>query len=123
MIHPRHDWVLVERITETVSAGGIHLPATFAGSRSAKLGAKADHWKARVVAVGPEAHDLEPGDVVLVHTWAAGEGRGLYAGVHAGEGLLFVRYGADIVCALEPDPIELEPDTAPASTMDVGTAA
>ncbi len=117
-VHPLQDWVLVERITETVSAGGIHLPATFSGSRSSKLNARPDYWRARVVALGPLARDLEPGDEVLVHTWAAEDGKGLYAGVHAGGGQVLVRWSKDILCAVERDAAEPGPESA----LELGVA-
>lgn len=102
-VQPLRDLVLVERLEghgiETVSPGGIIIPAT----TEAKAKTKADTFRARVVALGPEARDLRVGEVVLVFTWAGGDGSQLYTGVEAlGPHQFFIRPD-DIVCVYESE--------------------
>jgi chaperonin GroES len=108
---PRNDRILVERLegrgVESITAGGIIIPATT--EKRAKT--TADHFRARVVAVGPgellqngerDAIDLNPGDEVLVYSFAEdkSDGSALYTGAGGpGRNQLFVR-PRDIVCAV-----------------------
>lgn len=98
---PLRDLVLVERLTghgiERVTSGGIVLPAT----NEAKAKTKADWFRARVLAVGPQARDVRVGEDVLVYTWKGEVGRGLYTGLSAGGDKLFIA-ADDIVCAVDP---------------------
>lgn len=96
---PLRDLLLVERIVATMSPGGIHLPQTFVGRGSAKMNAKADYYRARVLAVGPDVRELAPGDEVLVHTWAGENGQGLYSGATAPGGVLIKQ--DDVIAAVE----------------------
>lgn len=89
------DLILVERIAETVTAGGIHIPQDYKARGSQKAVNKADHWRARVVAVGPKVTDplLVPGAEVQVLTWAEdadGTRRGMYTGIDGPDGMTFV---------------------------------
>lgn len=91
--------VLVERLEghgiERVTPGGIVIPAT----AERRPTTKADTYRARVLAVGPEAaRELTPGTEVIVHTWHA-SGDKLYSGVGTDYGTLVAL--EDIVCALE----------------------
>lgn len=114
-MRPLRNLVLVERLPEVghlvndkgdeVTAGGIIVPQTFkAKGPSQRLGAKRDHFRARVVAVGPDAsRDLKPEDEILVWTFAGGAGdakQGLYTGTPVPGGLL-IEYPEDVVCALD----------------------
>lgn len=106
-VHPLRDLVLVERIRETETRGGIFIPQTFgtkSGAVAAKLVAKGDHWRGRVKAVGPMVRDLKAGDEVLVYVYAddVDSSRGLFSGDRTGAGT-FVRWPEDIVCAVEPE--------------------
>jgi co-chaperonin GroES (HSP10) len=103
-VRPLRDQILVERVTghgiERVSAGGIVIPATTQG----KIQTKDDQFRARVLAMGPDAEretsgDLHVGDEVLVHTWHE-DGDRLYTGVTAmAKGQMFVKPN-DIICAV-----------------------
>lgn len=107
---PREDWIFVTRLeghgVESVSAGGIIIPATV----EASIRTKADNYRARVEAMGPEAErayagDLKPGDTVIVHAYAA-EGRGTFTGQDvlgkAARNALWIPIKPDdIVCAVE----------------------
>ena len=100
-VTPRRDLVLVETLDagrETVTAGGIILPATL----GARAQTKSDLWRGRVFAVGPKVRDVHPGDDVIVHTWADGDGSKLYSGEGIGGHRSFIRQD-DIVCAVPPD--------------------
>lgn len=108
---PRNDRILVERLegrgVESVTPGGIIIPAT----TERKARTTADQFRARVVAVGPgallengerETIDLQPGDEVLVYSFAEdkSDGSALYTGASGpGKHQLFVR-PRDIVCAV-----------------------
>lgn len=100
-IAPLRDLVLVERLSghgiERTSKGGIVLPSTL----EAKAKTKADWFRARVLAVGPEARDVRAGEDVLVYTWKGETGRGLYTGHALGAGQLLIA-AEDIVAALDP---------------------
>lgn len=83
---------------EHVTPGGIVIPAT-TGSRAKT---KSDLWRGRVLAVGPEVKEIAPGQDVIVHTWADGDGSKLYSGEGVGGHRSFIKQ-ADIVCVAEPD--------------------
>lgn len=99
-LRPLRNLVLVERITEKVSAGGIHFPEDYKARASAKAVNKADSFRARIVAVGPKVSDplIAPGAEVPILTWAEnadGTRRGLYTGIDGPDGLLFVKWPED----------------------------
>lgn len=98
---PTKDRILVERLDmgrERTTKGGIVLPATL----GAKAKTKADMWRGKVLAVGPDVRELTPGDHVLVHTWAEGDGSTLYTGVGLGAHRVLIRPD-DVICAVDPD--------------------
>jgi co-chaperonin GroES (HSP10) len=108
-VTPLRDLILVERLEghgiEHVTKGGIIIPAT----TEARAKTKGDTFRARVIAKGREApHDLYVGEVVIVFTWADGDGSKLYTGVEIGRHRLFIE-PKDIVCVVEDD----EPATIP----------
>lgn len=104
-VRPLHDQILVERLTgngiERTTPGGIVIPATSEG----KIRTKDDQFRAKVLAIGPEADrvlvgDLRVGDEVLCHTWHEDGGK-LFTGVQAmGKNEMFIRPN-DIICAVE----------------------
>jgi co-chaperonin GroES (HSP10) len=71
MIRPYGDRILIEKLDghgkETVSAGGIHLPAV--EWRQGKTKYIADTFRARVVDVGPLVAEVSAGDEVFVLTY------------------------------------------------------
>jgi co-chaperonin GroES (HSP10) len=71
MIRPYGDRILIEKLDghgkETVSAGGIHLPAV--EWRQGKTKHVADAFRARVVDVGPLVAEVSVGDEVFVLTY------------------------------------------------------
>lgn len=71
MIRPYGDRILVERLDgagkETVSAGGIVLPAV--KWERGKTKHIADWFRARVVDVGPLVAEVSAGDEIIVHTY------------------------------------------------------
>lgn len=78
MIRPYGDRILVERLdghgVETVSAGGIVLPAV--EWKRGKTKGVADTFRARVKAVGSKVDSIAAGDEVVVYTYADdGHGR------------------------------------------------
>lgn len=100
-VRPLRDLVLVQRLEghgiERVTPGGIVIPAAC----EAKAKTKNDYFRARVIAKGPKAPpELEVGEDVLVHTWAGGDGTGLYTGAltSVGNGRMLITPD-DIVCA------------------------
>lgn len=100
-VSPLRDLVLVETLDqgrETVTEGGIVLPATLQSHAKTKR----DLWRGRVIAVGPEVKGIEPGEHLLVHTWAEGDGSKLYSGEGVGGHRSFVRE-VDIACVIAPD--------------------
>ena len=111
-IRPLRNLVYVEKIRETVSKGGIHLPQTFRAGKNGhsvreKMNAVADVFRAKVLAVGPEVRGLSEGDECMVYTFAEGDGSTLWTGT-SDDGKradkaqrLFVRYPDDIVCAVD----------------------
>ncbi len=108
-IRPLRDLLYVEKIRPTHSPGGLlHLPSTFRagkGGHSAreKMNATADHFPAKVLAVGPQVREVKPGDTVLVWTFAEGDGSKLWTGDSVGEkDRLFIKPD-DIVCAQDVD--------------------
>jgi co-chaperonin GroES (HSP10) len=105
MLRPLRNLILVERIMaegrtcdadgNEVTAGGLIVPQDYKARGSQKAVRKEDHFRARVVAVGPKVNDplIVPGAVVPVLTWAEepdGTRRGMYSGVDGPDGLLFV---------------------------------
>lgn len=79
-LRPLRDLILIERLEghgiERVTKGGIIIPA--ASEKRAQT--KRDYFRAKVLAIGPKVVDVEPGEHVLVHTWANGDGRQMYTG-------------------------------------------
>lgn len=100
-IKPLRDLVLVESLDvgrEHVTPGGLIIPATI----QARAKTKSDLWRGRVLAVGPEVKDFEPGEDVIVHTWADGDGSKLYSGeARLGGHRQLVKQG-DIACVVDP---------------------
>lgn len=104
MLRPLRDRILVERLEghgiERVSPGGIIIPAIC----EKNVQTKSDTFRARVLAIGPEADrelqgDLKPGDEVLLYTFDGHPDR-VFTGDLGGESGLFVRPD-DILCAVE----------------------
>lgn len=102
---PIKDRILVTRLEghgiETVSKGGIIIPAT--AEKSVRT--KADHFRARVDALGPDAAvafagELRPGDEVLVYTYSGTE-TSVFTGADAGKVGLVIGPD-DIICAMGP---------------------
>lgn len=113
-LRPLRNLIQVERMPDLgrtrdgegneVTAGGIVIPQDYKARGSHKAVRKADFFRARVLAIGPQVRDLEPGNEVLVITWAAesdGTRRGLYTGADGPDGTLFVEYPDDLVCAVD----------------------
>lgn len=98
----------VERIRPAVTPGGIHLPETFkagkhGSSARQKVNAIEDTFRATVLAIGPDVRELSPGDIVVVFSFAEGDGSKLYTGESVGEkGRMFIGLD-DVVCAIEPE--------------------
>ncbi len=99
--------IYVQRIRETQSKGGILFPQTFKAGKSGhsarlKMNAVRDLFRARVLAKGQcrkcgrERHacdlaDVNVGDIVLVYSYADGDGSTLFSGQWFGdEGFLKV---------------------------------
>ena len=110
---PLRNLVLVERIREEMSSGGIVLPQAFKRKHPTdKHRVQPDYWRGRVQAIGPEVRELAEGDEVLIVTWADEGHGGLYTGVDARTGgpatpfspRVLVEYPEDIVCAVERGP-------------------
>ncbi len=94
-VRPRGERILVTRLEghgiETVTPGGIIIPAT--AEKSVRT--KADYFRARVDALGPDAErayagDLKPGDEVMVYTYS-GTADSVFTGDDAGQHRLFVK--------------------------------
>lgn len=103
-LRPLRNLLHVEPIRETVTAGGILIPQDYRALGSRKAVERPDTFRARVLAVGPDVRGVEPGDDVLVYTWAEradGTRRSLYVG-HDVPGGLLVSYPDDVVCAVDP---------------------
>lgn len=109
-LRPLRNLVLVERILDAgqtrdaqgfvVTAGGIALPQDYKAIGSRKAVNRADHFRARVIAVGPKVTDplITPGAEVPILTWADepdGTRRGMYTGVDYVKGQLFVQWPED----------------------------
>lgn len=103
MLQPLRDLIQITRVEghgiETVSKGGIILPAT----REKSVRTKADYFRARIEAMGPEAEkafagELRPGDEVFVYTYS-GTDESVFTGDRA-DSRLFVKPD-DIICAVE----------------------
>ena len=109
-LRPLRNLVLVEKIPDIgrtkgadgfeVTAGGIVLPQDYKARGSQKAVRKSDHFRARVLAVGPKVTDplIAPGAEVIVLTWAEecdGTRRGMYTGVDYTKDQLFVNWPAD----------------------------
>lgn len=106
-IKPTKDRILVERLEghgiERVTSGGIVIPATV----EAKARTKNDVFRARVLACGPDAHDIRRAvndgfDHVLVYAWADNGKKGLYTGTPMGRNRLLIEPG-DVVLAVAGD--------------------
>lgn len=102
MLKPLRNLMHIERVVREKTPGGIFIPQTFdhANRPSLKFGAMRDYFEAKVLAVGPEVRDVEPGDHVLVWTFADGDGRQLFTG-EGDDNRLLVRYPDDLVCAVD----------------------
>lgn len=100
MIRPLRDMVLIEKLDqerETVTAGGIVLPATL----QAKAKTKQDTFHAKVLAKGPKVPaELGVGDEIIVETWADGDGTKLFTGEGVGGHRFFITPN-DIVCVVD----------------------
>jgi co-chaperonin GroES (HSP10) len=109
-LRPLRNLVLVERILDEghvrdergdeVTAGGIIVPQDYKARGCQKAVRKADHFRARVIAVGPKVTDplVVPGAIVPILTWSAeadGTRRGLYTGVDYTKDQLFVEWPDD----------------------------
>jgi co-chaperonin GroES (HSP10) len=100
---PTGNKILVRRLEghgiETVTKGGIILPAT----REKSVRTKADFFRARVEALGPEAArlmpDLAPGEDVLVYTYS-GTAESVFTGTDAKGAGLFIEPD-DVLCVVE----------------------
>ncbi len=119
-LRPLRNLVLVERLPdigrtrdangEERTAGGIICPADYKARGSQKAVRKSDHFRARVLAVGPKVTDplVCHGAEVVVLTWADeanldGTRRGMYTGVDGPNGTLFVSWPDDLGgCVLDP---------------------
>lgn len=108
-MRPLRNLVLVERMRERASPGGILFPRAFKRKHpSEKHKYVPDYWRARVKAVGPDVQGLSDGDEVLIYTWSEnGKGQlhmGLYTGIPVGKGddEVLVEYPDDIICAIAP---------------------
>lgn len=102
-IKPTKDRILVERLDghgiEQTTPGGIIIPAT----NEARAKTRRDGFRARVLALGPEvppSFALKPGEHVLVHMWAEGDGKQLYTGSPLGGNRLLIQPD-DIVCVVD----------------------
>jgi co-chaperonin GroES (HSP10) len=102
-VQPLRDLIRVTRVEghgiETVTAGGIILPAT----REKGVRTKSDYFRARVEALGPDAEkayagDLQPGAEVLVYTYS-GDKDSVWTGKDMGEHGMFVQPD-DILCVV-----------------------
>lgn len=101
IVSPLRDLLFVETLDmgrETVTEGGIIIPAT----QGARARTKSDLWRGRVLAVGPLVRDVEPGEDVIVHTWADGDGSKLYSGESVGGHRSFIKLG-DVACVVAAD--------------------
>jgi co-chaperonin GroES (HSP10) len=102
-IRPLGNKILVRRLEghgiERVTKGGIVVPAT----AEKHVRTKADYFRARVEAIGPEAEralpDLAQGSDVLVYTYS-GTDKSVFTGTDIGERGLFVEPD-DILCVAE----------------------
>lgn len=109
-VRPLRNLVLVERLPDVgrtkladgseVTAGGIVVPQDYKARGSVKAVNKADHFRARVIAVGPRVTDplVREGAEVVILAWAAesdGTRRGMYTGVDYGKDQLFVAWPED----------------------------
>lgn len=104
-IRPQRDLILVEKLEghgiERVTKGGIIIPAT--NESHAKT--KNDTWRGKVIAKGPKApSELATGDVVMVFTWASGDGTKLYTGHKALTKHQCFIAPDDIVCIVDDVP-------------------
>lgn len=104
MLQPLRDLIQITRLEghgiETVSKGGIIIPAT----TEASVRTKGDYFRARVDAMGPEAvkafaGDLKVGDEILVYTYS-GTAESVFTGEKAGD-RLFIQPD-DILAAVVP---------------------
>lgn len=118
-ITPLRDLLLVERLEghgiERVTKGGIIIPATL----EAHAKTKNDTWRGKVIAKGPKApDDVVVNDVVMVFTWADGDGKKLYTGHEAlTKNQCFIEPD-DIVCIVDDDAPPTVPEI-PISWEDV----
>lgn len=103
------NYVLIRRIRPQQTKGGLFVPQTFDHKHRPvlKLNGMPDYFLAEVVAAGPEARDIDRGDLALVYTFADDTSRSTYVGeAKLDEDLLIVRYPDDFVCAVELEPGE-----------------
>lgn len=101
-LKPLRNLMHIERVVQEKTPGGLYIPQTFDHKHrpSLKFDAIRDYFEAKVLAVGPEVRDVEPGDHVLVWTFADGDGRQMFTG-EGDDKRLLVRYPDDLVCAVD----------------------
>ena len=101
MIRPLGERILVTRLEghgiETVSKGGIVIPAT--AEKSVRT--KADYFRARVEALGPDVvgYELAAGDEVLVYTYS-GTAETVFTGEGTRGAAMFIKPD-DVLCVVE----------------------
>lgn len=104
LIRPLGERILVRRLeghgVETVSKGGIVIPATVEKS----VRTKPDYYRARVEAIGPEAEravpDLAVGSEVYVYTYSGTADSVFTGNAAAAAGGVFIKPD-DILCVVE----------------------
>jgi hypothetical protein len=109
-LRPLRNLVLVERLPDIgrtrdangneFTSGGLLVPGDYKARGSVKAVNRSDHFRARVIAVGPKVTDplIAPGAEVVILTWADeadGTRRGMYTGVDGPDGSLFVNWPDD----------------------------
>jgi len=60
MIQPRGDYVVIEKVTQEMSAGGIYIPTSKDEENPD------DCYNAKILAIGPLVKDLKVGDDIVV---------------------------------------------------------
>lgn len=101
-VQPLRNLVYIERLKREVSAGGIHLAQTWDHRNNPRLkyaGIK-DYFEAKVLSVGPQVREVNPGDTVLVYTFTEDNTK-LWTGEKADGDRLFVAYPDDLLAVVE----------------------